>query len=112
MVNELKYSNEVQKKIDEKLSAKANRPLTYGDWSRMEGVLEEIPQTLIEEIKGLMYEVAKESLAQVGVDIEQQEIEWIIRQNYTDGDLISDDPFEGAKAYITIAWKTVVNPNG
>lgn len=112
MVNELKYSEEVQEKINEKLSAKANRPLAYGDWSRMDGILEETPQTLIEEIKELMYEVARESLAQVGVDIEHQEVEWVIRQNYTDGDLISDDPFEGAKAYITIAWKTVVNPNG
>lgn len=112
MVDELKYPDDVQKKIDEKLSKNEKRSVSYGDWTRMDGVLEETPQSLIEEVKELMYEVARESLAVVGVDIEQQEIEWVIRQNYTDGESFSDKPFDDAKAYITIAWKTVVNPNG
>jgi hypothetical protein len=86
--------------------------VTYGDWTRIEGELDDIEPEVIEQTKKEMYVVAEGALKSVGVDIAEQTLEWVIRQSYSDGEMIDDKPFDGAKPYVTVGWKTAVNNNG
>ena len=93
MVNELKYPEEVQKKIDEKLQQirMKNKDKTYGDWTKADA-------DSIDEAKLALFEQARQSLENIGVDIENQDIEWIVK------------PLN--ENQVTVAWKTVVTSNG
>lgn len=110
MVEELKYPDDVQKVIDERI--KKRKFNQYGNWTRIEGLLEEMPQSLIDDAKSLIYENAEESLKEVGVELKDQHIEWVIRQAYSDGTAFSDEPFSGSDPYVTIGWKVKVEYNG
>lgn len=117
MVDELKYPDDVQKRIDEKISAKDYKK--YGNWTRIEGKLEDFTESEIEEFKELIYESASESLQAIGVDIKDQQIEWVIQQAYYDGERLFSEyehknfPEDcGGEPCVTIAWKTKVKNDG
>ncbi|MMZ59388.1 hypothetical protein D1872_214200 [compost metagenome] len=70
----------------------------YGDWAKTIGRLEDFTDSELGEMKELMYIAATEDLKSIGVDINDQEIKWVVKQFDAD--------------HISIAWKTVVKQNG
>lgn len=117
MVGKLKYPEELQERIDERTRVSLEQGAKseyreYGNWTRVDGELEEIPDIVIEEVKAQLYENATQTLEDIGVDIGNQEIEWIVRQAYYNGDKFVFDNDPEGKPCVTVAWKTKVKKNG
>lgn len=78
----------------------------YGTFCRIEGKLEEVTDQ-IAEAKPMLLEHAQQASDEQGIDLDLDNVEWIIRQAYhnEEGTFLSDESFEGAIPYVTVAWK-------
>lgn len=93
--------------VDEKKEYKE-----YGNWTRTDGKLEEFTENEIDEFKQLIYESATESLQEIGINLADHKVEWIIQQAYYDGNQFVHPEHPLAVPCVTIAWKTKVINNG
>lgn len=82
----------------------------YGDWTEVEGLLSEMDQNVIEEIKELLRLKAEGESHELGINIDWEKVEWIVRQEYKDHTraCICMTPFPDSIPMVTIAWKTEV----
>ncbi len=86
--------------------ANVKEGVEYGSWCKVYGMIED-KQAEIEEAKRVLIEEANEELSDQGLKV-SDDIEWIIRQLYISSNedfFLSDDPFHGGEACITVGWK-------
>lgn len=87
-----------------------DKPKVYSVYSRAEGKLEDIEQTVIPEEKELLQIHIKDQLVETGEDPDQFYFEYVVRQQYNNGDKTQtfDDPiFKENIPFVTIAINAI-----
>lgn len=82
---------------------------TYGNYAKLDGELGVVDDKVIEEAKGLLLEQAEESLKEVGVKLNKEHVEWVIRQAYKSSfGPVPEKLTPESEPVITIAWRYTV----
>ncbi|WP_211749918.1 hypothetical protein [Paenibacillus sp. Marseille-Q4541] len=84
---------------------------TYGDWTKMKGSKKDLTPELFDEIKELMHEQATEVMKNQGIDINHQEIKWVVLER-SNSPFASEAVYDSNGPYISIGWKIEVEHNG
>lgn len=87
------------------------RAKKYSRFTRVQGILAEMPDQLIKEVVELCQIQAKEDLEALGQGTRLPDLFWRCEQRYegmVNGKrVIAPMDFDGAKPYVVVAWKLV-----